>query len=230
MRAIERFWAFKMKVLLVVVSVCLSASGVFGISAHTSLGESSSPFKLDLAGIKEALLSSAAGLEPFTAAHLSRTRREAEAHDHPSCCGDYNKAILKEETQLANDCFQTIKHHKYHKDSRKGMVQMYLCLHECMCKKEGMCDDKGNLKPKAAQKYCTEYYEQKELNDMLAKQSNTFISQANSQQQAVAKHFEMDFCNAAAGIFDHMIDDHVVKNCPQKHVKKSKECDAQRNG
>ncbi|XP_069678777.1 uncharacterized protein [Periplaneta americana] len=103
-----------MKSPLVVAFTCL---GVLGFSGHCS------SLDVDLDGLKEAFLSSDVGLEPFTAAHLSRTRRNDEGIEETSCCGDFNREMVKKRATFRKECYNAMRNRKFECEKSKVELQ-----------------------------------------------------------------------------------------------------------
>ncbi|XP_069678612.1 uncharacterized protein [Periplaneta americana] len=200
---------------LVVAVTCL---GVLGFSGH------SSSLDVDLDGLKEVFLSSDVGLEPFTAAHLSRVRRNDEEIEEKSCCGDFNRDMAKKKAKLRRECYNSMKNRKFDCDKSKEGLQAQYCADECICKKQNACDGKGNVKPEVFKKECQHYFVQEELNDIVKPYCNDGASGANANAKGAAEQQGLKSCNLAAGMaysFVHFI---VIAKCPDKYMNKSEEC------
>ncbi|XP_069678779.1 uncharacterized protein [Periplaneta americana] len=143
-------------------------------------GNSSSP-DVDLAELIDA---SPVGLEPFTAVHLSRSRRYIDYEAwFGSCCGNYNPAMVKEEKKYVNECMGYVTNKKYSCAKEEVTNQMYYCFMECLCKHRGLCDNAGFLKEKPYKEECPQYYAQKELNKFLGKMCEQIILRANRERK-----------------------------------------------
>ncbi|XP_069678776.1 uncharacterized protein [Periplaneta americana] len=204
-----------MKSLFVVAVVCL---GVLGFSGH------SSSLDVDLAGLKEAFLSSNVGLEPFTAAHLSRTRRNDEDIEEKSCCGHFNREMAKKMPTLQMECYNSMINRKFECDKSKEEIQIKYCADECICKKQNACDGKGNVKPEDFKKICQNYFMQKELNDVIKPLCDHVGSEANAHAKGLAEEEGLKSCNLAPGMAFNLIHYVAVANCPDKYLNKSKGC------
>ncbi|XP_069678778.1 uncharacterized protein [Periplaneta americana] len=197
---VETYSAFTMKSLFVVAVVSL---GVLGFSEH------SSSLDVDMAGLKVFLLSNV-GLQPFTAAHLSRTRRNDEDFEEMSCCGDFNRDMVKKRAKLRRECYNSMRNKKFQCDKSKETLQAAYCAEECMCERQSMCDGNGNLKPRVFEKKCRQYFIQQELNDIAKSFCDEASDGAQFHAKGVAEDLGLKSCNLAAGLVHNFIHSAVL--------------------
>ncbi|XP_069678848.1 uncharacterized protein [Periplaneta americana] len=204
--------------------VVVAAVQVFGFSADNMPERSSSALDLDLPGLREALVSSAAGSIRYNAAHWRRIRRDVELHEYPLCCGDYNPIFMKKESEVASECWYLMENRKFEGDESKKAMEEYFCFHECMYKKQGMCDSNGNVKHADFKDYCGNYYNETELNVMAVKICDGIGASVNIRAKYLKNQMRIELCSPAAAVAELMHVKSMLLDCPSVHLKTSPEC------